>query len=384
MLHRSSNSLSRGGVMLALIVAFGATAIAQPADDGTERLHARALSRAFRQAAEDAGPAVVTIVSKVRFDPEARAEVLRELLEDPRFRELFPDGRPPLPIPGEGGDEFGMDSQVGSGVVIDKSGVILTNSHVVADADEVLVRFSDGSEVIAQEVKTDPNSDLAILRLTAETPLTEARLGNSDMLEIGDWVIAIGSPFELEATVSAGIISGKGRGIEKIRRGRLLQTDAAINPGNSGGPLVNLEGEVIGINTAIATSNGGYQGVGFAIPINRGKWVARELLEHGKVRRAYLGIRIGELTAQAARQLKLSARSGVWVVAAMPNGPAAEAGITSNDVIVEFAGTPVRSPGDIQDVVEQMPIGSMQEVTVVREGQRLALQVKMVALPEEL
>jgi serine protease Do len=188
----------------------------------------------------------------------------------------------------------------------------------------------------------------------------------------------------LEATVSAGIISGKGRGIEKIRRGRLLQTDAAINPGNSGGPLVNLDGEVIGINTAIASNSGGYQGIGFAIPINRGKWVARELLDFGKVRRAYLGIRIGELTPQAARQLELPARAGVWVLATVPNGPAADAGIANDDVIVEFAGTPVRSPGDLQDVVEQKPIGSTQEVVVIRAGERIRRDVKMVALPDEL
>ena len=344
--------------------------------------HAKALSRAFRFAAEDAAPSVVTIRSKFNLDRDDRAEAMNELLQDPRFRGLFPEGGPPFPIPGEGEPGFGR--HVGSGVVIDKAGIILTNNHVVADADEVTVRFPDGSELIAQEIKTDPWSDLAILRVEPVNELTAARLGNSEALEIGDWVIAIGSPFELEATVSAGIISGKGRGIEKIRRGRLLQTDAAINPGNSGGPLVNLDGEVIGINTAIASNSGGYQGIGFAIPINRGKWVLRELLEFGKVRRAYLGIRIGELTPQAASQLKLAARAGVWVLATLPDGPAAEAGIATDDVIVEFAGTPVRSPGDLQDVVEQKPIGSTHEVVVLREGKRIPYQVKMVALPDEL
>lgn len=347
----------------------------------TAMSHARSLSHAFRIAAEDAGPSVVTIRSKFQLNRDARAAAMNELLQDPRFRGLFPDGQPPLP--GEG-VEPGFGEQVGSGVVIDKSGVILTNNHVVEDADEVTVRFPDGSELTATEIQTDPSSDLAILRVANAEPLAAAKLGDSEALEIGDWVIAIGSPFELEATVSAGIISGKGRGIDKIRRGKLLQTDAAINPGNSGGPLVNLEGEVIGINTAIASNSGGYQGIGFAIPINRGKWVASELLEHGKVRRAYLGIRIGELTAQAAKQLKLSARAGVWVLATVPGSPADEAGITNDDVIVEFAGTPVRSPGDLQDVVEQKPIGSTQEVIVLRRGERIQRQVKMVALPDEL
>ena len=193
--------------------------------------------------------------------------------------------------------------QVGSGVIIDASGVILTNNHVVQDAEEIVVRLADGQELKAVDVKTDPLSDLAIVRIKPDPgqTLRAARLGDSEALKIGDWVIAIGSPFELEATVSAGIISGKGRGIEKIRRGKLLQTDAAINPGNSGGPLVNLEGEVVGINTAIASSNGGYQGIGFAIPTDRAKWISQELLTRGTVRRAYLGIRIDELTPRPPR-----------------------------------------------------------------------------------
>jgi len=341
------------------------------------QVHAKALSQAFRTAAERASPSVVTIVATTKLSDQ-RLEQMQELLEDPRFRRLFPNGQPPMPFPEQEG------TQVGSGVIIDPSGIVLTNNHVVEDADEVLVRLPNGSELTASEIKRDPNSDLAILRITNQGELAAAQLGDSNGLEIGDWVIAIGSPFELEATVSAGIISGKGRGIEKIRRGRLLQTDAAINPGNSGGPLVNLDGEVVGINTAIATSNGGYQGIGFAIPINRGKWVVQELLEHGKVRRAYLGIQIGELTAQAARQLEIPARAGVWVVRVVPEGPAAKAGVQAGDVIVQFAGVPVRAPGDLQDVVEQKPIGSTQEFWILREGERLRREVIMTALPEEL
>ncbi|MBP87982.1 MAG: serine protease [Planctomycetaceae bacterium] len=343
---------------------------------------AKSLSAAFRKAAGNATPAVVTIVAKMKLD-EKRAQAMRDLLDDPRFRGLFPNGRPPLPLP-DGEGIPGLNAHVGSGVVISESGIILTNNHVVADADEVLVRFSNGAEVTAKEIKTDPSSDLAILKIDPIDSLVAAPLGNSDLLEIGDWVIAIGSPFELEATVSAGIISGKGRGIDKIRRGRLLQTDAAINPGNSGGPLVNLDGEVVGINTAIATNSGGYQGIGFVIPINRGKWVARELVEHGRVRRAYLGIQIGELTAQAARQLELPARAGVWVVRVVPDSPAGDAGLEENDVIVEFAGVPVRSPGDLQDVVERKEIGSRQELVVMRGGERIKRTVTMTALPEQL
>ena len=365
-------------ISLALVTTLLAPVLAQAQHDGAIAA-ARSLSAAFRKAAGSATPAVVTIVAQTKLDDE-RAQAMRDLLDDPRFRGLFPNGRPPLPDEGIPG----LNSHVGSGVVISGSGVILTNNHVVAGADEVIVRFSDGAEVKAKEIKTDPSSDLAIIKIDPIESLVAAPLGNSDVLEIGDWVIAIGSPFELEATVSAGIISGKGRGIEKIRRGRLLQTDAAINPGNSGGPLVNLDGEVVGINTAIATNSGGYQGIGFAIPINRGKWVVRELLDHGRVRRAYLGIQIGELTAQAARTLELPARAGVWVVRVVPDSPAGDAGLEADDVIVEFAGVPVRSPGDLQDVVERKPIGSRQELVVLRSGQRIKRTVTMTALPEQL
>ncbi|MFV1965012.1 MAG: S1C family serine protease [Pirellulaceae bacterium] len=347
---------------------------------------ARSLSRAFRRAAERTTPSVVTIISKHKITDDARALQLREMMRDPQLRRLFPQDReeqdPEERLPGEGVP--GFETNIGAGVIMDADGIILTNNHVVAGADEVIVRLPGGMELTGKEIRTDPLSDLAVIRIETDTQLTAAPLGDSDALEIGDWVIAIGSPFELEATVSAGIISGKGRGISRVQRGSLLQTDAAINPGNSGGPLVSLTGEVIGINTAIATRNGFYQGVGFAIPINNARWVASELLEFGKVRRAYLGIRISELTAEAARRFELPARSGVWVQEVIPDAPAHEAGIKSNDVIVEFAGVPVRSPGDLQGAVERKPIGSMQKVSVMRKGERVMLDVKMTALPEEL
>jgi serine protease Do len=202
-------------------------------------------------------------------------------------------------------------------------------------------------------------------------------------LEIGDWVIAIGSPFELEATVSAGIISGKGRSIDQIQRGRLIQTDAAINPGNSGGPLVNLDGEVIGINTAIASSSGGYQGVGFAIPSNRAKWVIRQLIKHGRVRRAYLGIRIEDVSIEVARERGVPVRGGVHVTDVMADSPAAEAGMQTNDVITSIAGQPVRNSRELQEAVEQKEIDSMQPVVVMRAGKQVALSVVLKALPAD-
>jgi serine protease Do len=259
---------------------------------------------------------------------------------------------------------------------------VLTNNHVVAGADEVIVRLQDGSEITATEIRTDPLSDVAIVRFTPDSKLTAANFGDSSRLEIGDWVIAIGSPFELEATVSAGIISAKGRGISRIPRGRLIQTDAAINPGNSGGPLVSLDGHIVGINTAIATNNGGYQGVGFAIPANQAKWISEELLEHGAVRRAWLGIKIGELDADAARRLKLKARSGVRVVDIFRESPAEQGGLMNDDVIIKFGEVSVRSPGDLQAAVEQQPIGSARKMIVMRNGDNVTLDVTLAALPE--
>ena len=343
--------------------------------------NAKSLSKAFRQAAESTIPSVVTLVATPSADQRQRE--FQDLMQDPRFRRLLPEDFDPEKLSEDADSMFppSLNAQVGSGVVIDPSGVILTNNHVVEDAGTVVVRFGDGREVKATEVKTDPKSDLAIVRIPVEVPLKAAKLGDSSQLEIGDWVIAIGSPFELEMTVSAGIISGQGRGIDKIERGRLIQTDAAINPGNSGGPLVNLDGEVVGINTAIASNNGGYQGIGFAIPINRAKWVASELMNHGAVRRAALGIRIDELGPEAADKLKLPPRSGVLVADVLPGGAAADAGLKINDVIVEFAGDPVRGPRDLQDLVEQKPVDSQQPLTVMRRGESVRLQVTLKPLP---
>lgn len=351
-------------------------------DDASDAVsHARGLSLAFRKAAESALPSVVTVVAT-----KARSADMRRLLDDPRFRRLFPQESPGESQDGQAVPEHPAIPQVdvGSGVIIDAAGVVLTNNHVVQEAKEVIVRLEDGRELKATEVKTDPLSDLAIVRFkpAAGQTLRAARLGDSEALKIGDWVIAIGSPFELEATVSAGIISGKGRGIEKIRRGRLLQTDAAINPGNSGGPLVNLDGEVVGINTAIASSSGGYQGIGFAIPTERAKWVSQELLTRGQVRRAYLGIIIDELTVEAAEKLKLPPRSGVYVRDVAAGSPADEAGVKVNDVITDFAGERVRGPRDLQDVVEQKPIDSKQVLKIMRDGAAVTATVTLQELPE--
>ncbi len=212
-----------------------------------------------------------------------------------------------------------------------------------------MVRLHDGREFKAVDVKTDPKTDLAVLRIEGAGPLPAARLGDSNKVEVGDWVLALGQPFGLEGTVTAGIVSAKGRGLGIADREDFIQTDAAINPGNSGGPLVNLDGEVVGINTAISTSNGGYQGVGFAIPIDLAKWVGGQLANGGKVHRSYLGVIIQPVTQPLAEQFKVKVHQGVLVTEVRPDTPAAKAGLKPGDIILKFAGQaglhPAGTPG---------------------------------------
>lgn len=352
------------------------------ASDPVAMEHAESLSSAFRSAANTVLPTVVKIRSTVK---ERRV-----------IRRGNSGGENPFRgTPFE--DFFGEDLQrqfegrmprregTGSGVIIDSNGVILTNNHVVDEADEVVVELADGREFVATDVRTDPETDIAIIRIPDASDLPVARLGDSDNTQIGDWVLAVGNPFELEASVSAGIISAKGRSIGSARRASFLQTDAAINPGNSGGPLVNLRGEVIGINTAIASSSGGYQGIGFAIPVNLAKWVVDQLVDKGEVSRAWLGIGIGELTAANAELLNVDPRTkGVVVLQVGENTPAERAGLRPEDVITQFGGRTVDSPSDLQRAVERAPMNSKQKLTVLRGGREVELTVTTEPLPSEV
>jgi serine protease Do len=349
------------------------TAGAKPQDVS----QANALSRAFRDAAHVAIPTVVTI--RVTSKPQ---QMTSQSGENPfkgtPFEDFFnnEDMRRQFQQPRRSG--------VGSGVIIDKSGIILTNNHVVEGADEVTVELNDGREFKATDVKTDPDTDLAVVRISGAGTLPAAKLGDSDALEIGDWVIAVGSPFELDTTVSAGIISGTGRELASVRRAQFLQTDAAINPGNSGGPLLNLDGEVVGINTAIASNSGGYQGIGFAIPVNTAKWVTKQLIEKGSVDRAYLGVKIGEVNRELAAQFGVERGIGVLVADVIPGTPAADAGFETGDIITAFAGKKVSDPHDLQALVERAPFDSQQEVTVLRNGEPVKLNVTVKRMPKDM
>ncbi len=345
---------------------------------------AKELSHAFRFAAETAGPSVVKIHSHTGAKKVSGVAGMRGLQQNPfkgtPFEDMFPNGMPDGEMPNRMPERDG----IGSGVIIDTSGIVLTNNHVVQGADDLTVTLADGREFKATDVKTDPQTDLAVIRLTGASNLPAANLGNSDDLEIGDWVLAIGCPFELDHTVSAGIISGKGRTLSDVSRAQFLQTDAAINPGNSGGPLVNIDGEVVGINTAIASNSGGYEGIGFSIPINTAKFITQQLIANGHVSRGYLGVQMEDITPELAQKFGVKQDEGVLVADVMPNTPAAAAGVHSGDVITSFAGTAIRSPRDLRELVERTTIGSKQSLQVNRDGKNLALSVTLAALPDSL
>jgi serine protease Do len=344
--------------------------------------HAQELSEAFNNAADVAMPSVVTVYSKTKAHPVAKSRGARPPGENPfkgtPFEDFFNgrnfDGMTPDQMPRKG---------MGSGVIIDSSGIVLTNNHVVEGADEVTIHLADGREFKADDVKTDEQTDLAVVRIHGAGNLPAATLGDSDKLRIGDWVIAIGNPFELEQTVSAGIISGTGRELSSVRRARFLQTDAAINPGNSGGPLVNLRGEVIGINTAIATDNGRFQGVGFAIPVNTAKWVTGHLREKGSVQRAYLGIGLEELNSELADKFGAHLGDGVLVAQVFPGTPAAKAGFQPGDIITKFAGQRVKDRSELQSLVERSAVDTKQQVEVLRDGKTSTLEVTAKSLPKD-
>lgn len=245
-----------------------------------------------------------------------------------------------------------------------------------------MVRLDDGRVFKAVEVKTDPKTDIAIVRIEGATRLVPAVFGNSDKAEVGDWVLALGQPFGLTSTVTAGIISAKHRDIGINSRENFFQTDAAINPGNSGGPLVNLEGQVIGINTAISTRSGGNEGIGFAIPSNLAHWVSDQLVHSGSVKRAYLGIGIQSVTPELSSQFGVKPNEGVLVTQVLPDTPAAKVGIRSRDVITAVDGTPVSSAQELQWLVEKTETGSTHQMAIIRDHKPLTLAFTPESQPE--
>lgn len=353
--------------------------------------NAQQLSSVFRDVSKTIAPSVVSIKTSVEvetvgrqlpFDDEGIPDFFRN---SPEFRRFF--GEPRGRDNDEDEDRPRRKRQrrmgQGSGFIIDKSGLVITNSHVVQKADKITVELYDDQEFPAKVLGTDPKSDVAVLQIEGATGLIPAALGNSDQMEVGDWVLAVGSPFGLEMTVTAGIISAKGRATGINDREDYLQTDAAINPGNSGGPLVNLRGEVIGINTAISSRSGGYDGIGFAIPVNMANFAVDQIIENGEVKRAYLGIGIEEIDAANAAVLGTKVGAGVIVSGIQPESPAAKSDLQPGDVVLKYNGKKVSAPRHLQSVVEKLTPNKEYPMVILRDGKEQTIQVPVGEMPED-
>jgi serine protease Do len=340
---------------------------------------ARELSAAFRSVARQAVPSVVFITVEKTLESRNPAafnnpfEGFGQDFLERFFGRRFPEGQQPRE----------RQQGAGSGFIISPDGQILTNYHVVGDADRVTVKLSDGREFTAKTIGTDQPSDIAVIKIEAKD-LPVLRLGDSDAMEVGDWVIAAGNPFGLTESITVGVVSAKGRsrlGIADFED--FIQTDAAINPGNSGGPLINLQGEAIGVNTAIASRSGGYMGIGFAIPSNMVKTVKDQLVTHGKVVRGYLGVRIQELTRSLAQSMHIDTTEGVLVADVSKGSPAAKAGLKRGDVILALNGRPMHDPGQLRNIVAMSAPGTKVPVQILRDNKKQEITIELGELPRE-
>ncbi|MFV3387370.1 DegQ family serine endoprotease [Pseudomonas sp. NY15364] len=348
-----------------------------------QSLFAQASLPDFTNLVEEASPAVVNISTRQKM-PE-RAVAGQPGMPDleglpPMFREFFERSIPQAPR-NPGGRQREAQS-LGSGFIISPDGYIMTNNHVVADADEIIVRLSDRSELEAKLIGADPRSDVALLKVEGKD-LPVVRLGKSDELKVGEWVLAIGSPFGFDHSVTAGIVSAKGRNLPSDSYVPFIQTDVAINPGNSGGPLFNLQGEVVGINSQIFTRSGGFMGLSFAIPMEVAMQVADQLKADGKVTRGWLGVVIQEVNKDLAESFGLEKPAGALVAQVLEDGPADKGGLLVGDVILSLNGKPIIMSADLPHLVGGLKPDEKAELDVVRDGSRKKLSVTVGTLPEE-
>ncbi len=338
----------------------------------------------FTDLIDKVGPAVVNIRTTEKVKQQGPGGPGEEEMQE-FLRRFFGGAAPRSPNPGPRGrrapqQEEDVQRGVGSGFIISADGYILTNAHVVDGADDVIVTMTDRRELKAKVLGSDKRSDVALLKVEG-TKLPSIQIGDSNKIRVGEWVIAIGSPFNLENTVTAGIISAKSRDTGDFLP--LIQSDVAVNPGNSGGPLINMRGEVIGINSQIATLSGGYNGISFAVPIDEVIRVSDQLKKTGKVTRGRLGVQIGEVSKEVAESLGLGAARGVEVSLVEPGGPADKGGIKVGDIILKFNGQAIERPGDLPRLVGGTPVGSKANVTVWRKGQQQELPVNIVELSDD-
>ncbi|MCA6098456.1 Do family serine endopeptidase [Bradyrhizobium australafricanum] len=319
---------------------------------------------------------------------EAKDRTMPQLPPGSPFEEFFDDffknRRGP---PGKGGDKSGefqprKTNSLGSGFIVDTAGIVVTNNHVIADADEINVILNDGTKIKAELVGVDKKTDLAVLKFKPPKPLTAVKFGDSDKIRLGDWVVAIGNPFSLGGTVTAGIVSAKNRDISQGPYDSYIQTDAAINRGNSGGPLFNLDGEVIGVNTLIISPTGGSIGLGFAVPSKTVAGVVDQLQKFGELRRGWLGVRIQQVTDEIADSLNIKPARGALVAGVDDKGPAKPAGIEPGDVVVKFDGKDVKDPKDLSRIVADTAVGKEVDVVVIRKGNEETRKVTLGRLED--
>ncbi|MDA0944765.1 MAG: DegQ family serine endoprotease [bacterium] len=370
--YRFNFSYVMGGVLMALFMII--TPYAQAADSLVDL---KATSRAFNRVAEAGIDAVVNI-SATQKQPQSlngysNADPFDFFFGDDLFKHYFQQ-------------PSSKQTSLGSGVLVDNSGYILTNHHVVDNAADITVTLSDKNEFSATLVGSDPRTDVAVLKIKPESKLLPAiQLGDSDTLRVGDWAIAIGSPFGLSKSMTVGIISATGRSnVGIVDYENFIQTDAAINPGNSGGALLDIDGQLIGINTAIFTKSGGYNGIGFAIPINLAKKVMTDLIEHGHVIRGWIGVIIQPITPELSQQLTLDSNAGALIGDLVPNGPADTAGIRRGDVITHINDTPIDDYNDLRNRISQSPVGQSVQLTLIRKKKTKTVSVTVDRFPDDV
>jgi len=359
--RQSGNQLILAVTVFVAVSLFAFSALAKAAPDS------------FADLAEKLSPAVVNI-STTQIVKSERSGVLPQFPPGHPFEDFFKD----FGDKGKKGNRERKATSLGSGFVIDEEGLVITNNHVIDGADEIFVIFQDGEKVSAELVGKDPKTDVAVLRIDpGDKKLVSVEWGNSDKSRVGDWVLAIGNPFGLGGTVTAGIISARGRDIRSGPYDDYIQTDASINKGNSGGPLFNMKGQVIGINTAIFSQSGGSIGIGFSVPSQLAKKVVQQLVEFGQTRRGWLGVVIQNVTDELAEGLGLGNTDGVLVAGVPEDGPAFKAGIKAGDVILRFNKKRVRETRELSRAVAETDVGSKVKVQLWRNGKKISKTVRL-------
>ncbi|MFN5132673.1 MAG: Do family serine endopeptidase, partial [Candidatus Fonsibacter sp.] len=337
-------------------------------------LNSKEVPDSFADLVEKLTPSVVNISATRVVETRSQNPFPFQFPPGHPFEDLFKDFD-------RGGSPQKRKSQaLGSGFIIDKAGIIITNNHVIQSAEGIFVKLTNGKEYEAKVLGTDPTSDIAVIKITTKDILKAVSFGDSDKARVGDWVVAIGNPFGLGGTVTAGIISARNRDISLGRYDDFIQTDAAINVGNSGGPLFNLKGEVVGINSAILSNSGGSVGIGFAIPSNLAKNVIDQIINTGEIKRGYIGVRIQEVTKEIADSLGLKNVEGALISSVATDGPANKAGILAGDVILEFNNIKVENYRRLQKIVAETPIGKNVDVKIWRNKQIISRNIKVARL----